>query len=190
MKAIFAAAATLAVLTLAAAYGDEPLYPNRPISNVHISLLGAETGKWRELSPVQSGQVRDIQAGDPRIAELGPIVTNGAAGGEVYSGAFVDAELHGPPNTTWHGANLRITVYYVPDGPGPTKPDSIIAAKRVVRDIAFGPSGVDHEGLFVTGVGPLCHEGAITVELAKPSDAEKAAPYFCCPRSASEASNC
>jgi hypothetical protein len=189
MKAILAVA-TLAVLTLAAARADEPLYAGRPIANIRLELLGAETGKWRELSPVQSGQERDIQAGDPRAAELGPIVTNGATGGEAYSGMLVDAELRGPPNTVWHNADLRITVYYVPDGPGPTRPDSIVAAKRVIRDIAFGPSGIRHEGLFVTGSGPLCHEGAITVDLATPLDAEKAAPYFCCPRSASERSRC
>jgi hypothetical protein len=63
-KSAFCALAGVALIGLAAssARADERMYPG-PIAAIHIKLSDAATGDLRDLSALQSGQIRDLKAG-------------------------------------------------------------------------------------------------------------------------------
>jgi hypothetical protein len=136
----------------------------RPIDDMRVLLIGAETGRLHELS--QSDGFANL--------------TLPGKGREAADSYLVDVKLEGPPDSRWPNADLAIEVYSVFDGRNGER-DSKLIARRKVKAIAFGADGVRHEDVFVDG--GLCGQIAVYAEVQKPTLAGVKAlmPFECHP---------
>ncbi len=136
----------------------------QPIAGMRVLLVGSE-----------SGQLHELQRADGFVN-----LTKPGSGREAADSYLVDVELNGPANTRWPHADFDIEVYSVVET-APGDRESKLIAHRKVRDIAFGPSGVRHEAVFVDR--GLCGQVAVYAQIEKPVlSAEKALMPFECER--------
>ena len=136
----------------------------RPIADMRVLLIGAETGRLHELQHADG------------FANL----TRAGAGREAADSYLVDVELNGPANAHWRGADLAIEVYSVFENAHRERESKLIA-RRKAKDIALGPLGVRHEVVFVDG--GLCGQIAVFAHIERPVvSAGKALMPFECDR--------
>ncbi len=133
-----------------------------PIADMRVLLIGVETGRLHELQ--QADGFIDL--------------TKPAPGREAADSYLLDVELNGPANTNWPHADFDIEVYAVFET-APGDRQSKLIAHRKVTDIAFGPTGVRHEAVFVDR--GLCGQVAVYAHIEKPalSGGKALMPFEC-----------
>jgi hypothetical protein len=133
-----------------------------PIADMRVLLIGSQTGRLHELQ--QADGFVDL--------------TKPAPGREAADSYLLDVELNGPANTDWPHADFGIEVYAVVET-APGDRQSRLIARRKVADIAFGPTGVRHEAVFVDR--GLCGQVAVYAHIEKPalSGVKALMPFEC-----------